>query len=117
MGRGYKLSISRLKNESSEVYQIQNQGAPSYFGKTGLTLKFSGCKAKILNASDFDRSSQTFNTLNLFEEYLKSHELLYTPGMVCNEGSRLSVAFNDAGGVLRESEIDLASSDQWTMKD
>ena len=117
LGRGYKLNIRKIKYPSGEVYQIQNQGAPSYFGKTGLTLNFSGCRSKILNASDFDRASQTFDTLNLHEDYLKAHELLFTPTMICDEGSRLRVIFNDAGGVSRQSEIDLTNLDQWIVKD
>ena len=106
-GRGYKLIIRRIKLGKEDLYQIENKGAPSYFGKTGLTLKFSGCRAKVLNSSDFDRASQTFNTLNLHEEYLKSHELLYSPNMICDEDSRLSIVFNDAGGVLREQKLPL----------
>ncbi len=117
LGRGYKLIIRKIKIESEELYQIENKGAPSYFGKTGLTLKFFGCRAEVLNASDFDRASQTFNTLNLHEEYLKAHELLYSPSMVCNDGSRLSIAYNDAGGVLREQEIILGDSEQWILRD
>lgn len=116
-GRGYKLIIRRIKLGKEDLYQIENKGAPSYFGKTGLTLKFSGCRAKVLNASDFDRASQTFNTLNLHEEYLKSHELLYSPNMICDEDSRLSIVYNDAGGVLREQEITLDGSDKWILED
>ncbi len=117
LGRGYKLIIRKIKADGEELYQIENKGAPSYFGKTGLTLKFFGCRAKVLNASDFDRASQTFNTLNLYEEYLKAHELLYSPSMVCNENSRLNIAYNDAGGVLREQEFILDDSEKWILHD
>ena len=117
LGRGYKLIIRKIKADDQEIYQIENKGAASYFGKTGLTLKFSGCRSKILNESDFDRASQTFNTLNLYEEYLKAHELLYSPNMICSKGSRLSVSYNDAGGVLREQEIVLDNTSQWILED
>ena len=37
--------------------------------------------------------------------------------MICDEDSRLSIVFNDAGGVLREQEITLDGSDKWVLVD
>ena len=38
--------------------------------------------------------------------------------MICDEDSRLSIVFNDAGGVLREQEITLDDgSDKWVLVD
>lgn len=117
LGRGFKLNIVQFKVESSVLFQIKNFAVPSYFGKTGLVMRFEGCKSKTADSSDFDQVVENDHFIEFQEGYLKPYELLYTSLMDCKDASSLKLEFNDSSGLKHERSLSLKHLGEWTLED